>query len=404
LFYFKKSLRFAKKINHVYFIANGCHNVGSVYIKQEQFKIGGTYLQQAVTLYEEQDNLLGYAMTISLLAQVDFAQKKYQSALSKYQRVNKIALEHHYLSLQKESSEQLSKIYEEQKRFELALMHNQKVKVITDSLNNTERLKTINKLENQYLNAQTNRIILEQKVGIQRERNRGLLLSLISIIIIAISFFVIWKRKAENKLLSEKNELIESQQLELKHRTENQLEQLSDLFAIYGLMNTGNTEVLKEAQSRVEAINLVYRYLENNKGNDIDIKPFIVKLVNNILIIYGIQKDEIDVKIDIVNTKVGVNKTQIIGQIINEILNNTFKHAFGTRTEKREIFVSLSQTDSIFELRVVDNGQGFDSNKLKTDRMGLSLIAAFVKSLRGEMITETGDNGTKYRIKFTQVS
>jgi two-component sensor histidine kinase len=129
-----------------------------------------------------------------------------------------------------------------------------------------------------------------------------------------------------------------------------------------------------------------------------------VKLVNNILIIYGIQKDEIDVKIDIVNTKVGVNKTQIIGQIINEILNNTFKHAFGTRTEKREIFVSLSQTDSIFELRVVDNGQGFDSNKLKTDRMGLSLIAAFVKSLRGEMITETGDNGTKYRIKFTQVS
>jgi two-component sensor histidine kinase len=251
------------------------------------------------------------------------------------------------------------------------------------------------------LNAQPDKIILEQKVDIQRERNRRLILSLVSIIIIAISFFVIWRRKSENRLLAEKNELIENQQRELKHRTGNQLEQLSDLFTIYGLMNIDNTKVLKEAQSRVEAINLIYKYLENSQGNNIDIQSFIEKLVTNILVIYGVQKEEIEVEIDVLNIKMDANQAQIVGQIVNEILNNTFKHAFGTKTEKRKIVVRLSKKDADFELIIGDNGQGFDSQKQETDRKGLSLITAFVKSIRGKMVTETGNNGTKYEITFS---
>ncbi len=401
LFYFHKSLKLAKEVNHIYFIANGNRNVGSIYTKTGQFEIGETYLQKAVTLYQEQENLLGYAMTVSLLAQMNFNQKEYEAALFKYEEVNKIASENHYLSLLKESHEELSKSYENQNSFELALQHNQQAQIINDSLNKTEHLRTINKLENKYLNAQTDKIILEQKIDIQKERNRRLILSLVSIVIIAISFFVIWRRKSENRLLAEKNELIENQQRELKHRTGNQLEQLSDLFTIYGLMNNDNTKVLKEAQSRIEAINLIYKYLENSEGNSIDVPSFIEKLVNNVLVVYGVRKEEIDVEIDILNIKMDANKVQAVGQIVNEILNNTFKHAFGTRDEKRKIVVRLSKKNADFELIIGDNGKGFDSQKQEADRMGLLLITAFVKSIRGEMVTETGGGGTRYEITFS---
>lgn len=400
LFYFQNSLELAEKVNHVYFIANGYHNVGSVYLKQNQFEVSQRHLQKAIDLFQEQENLLGYTMTLSRLAQLDLNRKRYQTALSKYQTVNDIALENDFLSLREESHEKLSEIYKYQRSFELALKHNQDAQIIHDSINNSKRLARVNKLENQYLTAQKNKVILEQEVVIQTSQNRGLILLLVSIVIIAISFFIIYKRWIENKLLVEKNDLIKNQQLELKHRTTNQLEQLNDLFTIYGFMNEGDTEVLKEAESRIEAINLVYRYLENNQEYSINIQPFIEKLVENILVIYGMEKEDVEVETAIVDIKMDANKIQIIGQIINEILNNTFKHAFETKTEHKKIFVGLSKLSTHFELVVSDNGQGFDPEIEKMDRMGLSLITAFVKSIKGKMTMETGSSGTKYIIEF----
>jgi signal transduction histidine kinase len=56
-------------------------------------------------------------------------------------------------------------------------------------------------------------------------------------------------------------------------------------------------------------------------------------------------------------------------RVVQEALNNIAKHARATR-----VAVSLIQRPDHTELRVSDNGRGFDPAKISPDRLGLSIM------------------------------
>lgn len=402
LVYFERSLKMAQEINHVFFMANGLHNIGSVYMKQNKYELGQSYLEKAAAAFKKVNNQLGYAMTINNLARMEFDRNDNQRAFENYQIVNQIALENDFLQLQADSYQYLSIILERRKQYEAALKYRLFYEEIRDSLNKTERIKTIKTLENKYLNSQKDKVILNQQLKIQKDKTRLLYGVLIFLIIVLGLTFLIYKRRNENKQLVEKNELIKAQQKELRHRTANQLEQLSDLFAIYGLMKQDDNDVLKEAKSRVEAINSVYESLENSRTNEIDIKPFLENIIQKILIIYGVNLTDIQLKLTIFDTTMAANKALFIGQLTNEVLNNTLKHAFDKIDNSSKIEVTLVEVNQTqLRLTIKDNGKGFEPMKaIHQDRMGLSLIRTFVKAIRGELTMQTDDHGTEYCIVF----
>lgn len=402
LVFFEQSLDIAQVLNHTYLIANGLHNIGSTLIKQDKYELGSSYLEEAAISFNNMNNKLGFATTLNNLAEIAFDKKEYQRAFQNAQTVSKIATENNFLHLQRSSYLKLSKISEHNKDFETALKYRNLYEAVNDSVNESEQIRTIKSLEDKYFDSQKDKVILNQELKIEQRKTQSLYgLLIFSAIVIGLAF-LIYKRRVENKQLVEKNNLIKNQQKELKHRTENQLEQLSSLFGIYALMNQENHTVLKEAKTRIEAINAVYKSLENSATNEIDIKPFLTNIIQNTLVIYGINSSDCQLKMSITDTKIDANKALLIGQLINEVLNNTLKHAFDSISKSCKIEVTLEDYKKK-QLRLIinDNGKGFEPDDVpQQDKMGRSLINAFVNTLRGKMTVTSDTSGSEYIVIF----
>ena len=402
LHYFKQSLDIAQDIKHAFLVANGMYNIGSVYMEEMNYELGQSYLQKSAIAYKELNNQLGYAMAISNIAQIAYIKGNYQKALENQERVNQIALANDFLHLQADSYLSMSQIFEEKKTYQIALKYRKLYEVISDSIDETEQLKTVKSLEHKYLTSQKDKVILKQELKIQKSQMNTLYGGLIFIIIITTLTLLMLKRRNENRQLQEKNEWIKNQQRELKHRTENHLEQLSDLFKIYTLTNQDNHSIVREANCRIEAINSVYKSLEKSPTNIFEIKPFLDNIIDKVFIIYGIKRSDVQLKMNIADVKVDADKALLIGQLTNEILNNSLKHAFDFNNSSSMIEVEFTELNKKeFQLVLRDNGIGFTQERSHSeDKMGLLLINTFIKTLRGIMIQESNEKGTAYYITF----
>ena len=91
-----------------------------------------------------------------------------------------------------------------------------------------------------------------------------------------------------------------------------------------------------------------------------------------------------------------------LGLILNELVSNSFKHAFPGR-EKGEIRINLEkQEDSIVKIEVVDNGIGVDAdfNIDKLETIGLQTVFALGEDqLHGNIELDTS-SGFKFSIEF----
>jgi two-component system NarL family sensor kinase len=89
------------------------------------------------------------------------------------------------------------------------------------------------------------------------------------------------------------------------------------------------------------------------------------------------------------------NKEIMVYRIIQEMVNNTLKHAKANKME-----LSLSMVPGSLQLEYKDDGVGFDLNeKLGIDSIGLKSIQSRVNFLNGEMkIDSKPGDGVKYSI------
>lgn len=81
-----------------------------------------------------------------------------------------------------------------------------------------------------------------------------------------------------------------------------------------------------------------------------------------------------------------------IYRIVQEALNNSIRHSSASLIE-----VSLLYKKTFIEIIITDNGKGFDLLK-KNKGIGLRTIAGRVESIGGELIMESGGEGTKISV------
>ena len=92
-----------------------------------------------------------------------------------------------------------------------------------------------------------------------------------------------------------------------------------------------------------------------------------------------------------------VNQTVeiVLYRIVQELLNNTIKHADAT-----QIHVQLSKNNNTISLTVEDNGKGFDVNSQKKEGIGLASIQHRVDYLKGKLDITSDSNGTSTHLEF----
>ena len=186
---------------------------------------------------------------------------------------------------------------------------------------------------------------------------------------------------------------------EVYHRVKNNLQTVDALIAMHGrqLKDPLAHEALLGLRQRVHALGLVHQQLmQSSDLKTFDIAPFLHDLSHNV--IQAGAEQGVDVRVDSIPLKVGLDFAIPLGLLVTELLTNSLKHAFPSGRGRIEVV--LKRQDAGLALIVNDDGKGLEAlpppNAPKPGQ-GINIITGLVNQLRGSM-TRQNDKGTRTEI------
>ena len=189
---------------------------------------------------------------------------------------------------------------------------------------------------------------------------------------------------------------------EIHHRVKNNLQIVRSLirFQTDKVDDPRTLELFNECVNRVGAMALVHEqtYLSKDLAN-IDVTNYLNCLVRDLASAYNIRL-KLHMDVDIQVKTLGVDTLTPLGLLINEVISNSFKHAFAGRDEGT-IIVHLSGTEQGgIHLRLGDDGIGLpDRNQCeKPQSLGMELIRTLAGQLDATLELEPGP-GTVYELR-----
>jgi two-component sensor histidine kinase len=196
------------------------------------------------------------------------------------------------------------------------------------------------------------------------------------------------KEKEESEALVKKT-LAEKEILlaELHHRVKNNLAVIVGYFNLK-FNSTDNEEartILLESKNHVNSMALIHnRLYKTGNFSEINFATYLKDLLVEIQESYPSLVNSVIVKTRIEDVKLNLNLAIPCALILNEVLNNCYKHAFKT-TKKGNIHVDLVIIkDTELMLTVKDNGSGLKEDFDKHDSLGISVIQGLSEQLGGE--------------------
>jgi two-component sensor histidine kinase len=198
-----------------------------------------------------------------------------------------------------------------------------------------------------------------------------------------------------------KNELIEKEIIvrEVYHRVKNQMAQLIQMIDLSGMSKTDSFYAVLMA--RVQSYAILYDMLTytKNVSMEINLSLYINEVAARILEIYS-GKNKIRCNVECPSVNINIKKGTIIAMILNELMTNSIKYAFVSKSEPL-IEISVKEKDSIVSFRYHDNGSGFDysdiSKKESRNHLGFILVNTFIRQYKGSL-SYSGDGGSTFDI------
>ncbi|XOV91306.1 MAG: sensor histidine kinase [Bacteroidota bacterium] len=186
---------------------------------------------------------------------------------------------------------------------------------------------------------------------------------------------------------------------ELHHRIKNNLNSIMSMMYLKLTMtpDTILRNFVIETSQRIKAISGLHEQLMKLEEFDkLYSQEYLLSIIRNIQLAHQ-GKTQIKMGINIEDHKLNIDFLLSLGYLLNEILTNSFKHAYKDQTSG-VINVSLKRFQDFFELIVEDFGRGFQSIK-DENYLGLTLIKLLVEESKSEMEI-LHEKGTKYVIKI----
>ena len=291
---------------------------------------------------------------------------------------------------------QLSTLYEKQNDYKRALKHFNLFVQYKDSLDkasSSERLMELKKnyefgIEREQLNTQ---------VVTYQLRNSILVVLIIFLVLIAGLIFSVIKQRAATK----EAQIQEQFTFQLLQNTEEERSRIAgelhdsvnhDLLNIKNSLAQGKNIAVEEVASVIEEVRNISRNLHPAVFETIGLEASIENLCERISEIGLFTTCEIDY-----SKTLSKNKELQLYRIIQEALNNTLKHGKADAAK-----VILTSKDSILQLEIKDNGNGFDVDKqLKNPKsFGLQSIMQRAKAIAGKININSNKEGTQIYIQI----
>ena len=219
------------------------------------------------------------------------------------------------------------------------------------------------------------------------------------------------KIEAQNVMINAHAEKIEAQfnhneilLKELHHRVKNNLQVMYSLLNLQKRRNkdVDTIETLSSIQNRIHTMALVHQSLYNSGDFEmVELFNYIKTLIYHLEAIYKIDKQKIEVRLDIEETiKMPIETVVAIGLIINEAASNSFKYAFKDK-QKGILLIKIVLSELLIEIIIKDDGDGIKINNAKENSLGMKLINLMCLQLKATHTIEN-NNGVKHHIQFNK--
>jgi two-component system, sensor histidine kinase PdtaS len=202
-----------------------------------------------------------------------------------------------------------------------------------------------------------------------------------------------------NAELSRKNEENVVLVKEIHHRVKNNLQIIISLLRLQKdeLKSEEAKQHFTEAINRIMSMSTIHQRLYQQENLElIDVDDYIRDMNRELQNIYA-NKKAIELKIDSQLLQMDLKTIVPFGLILNELLTNSFKHAFHENQEGI-VSISLRKTDQI-EFNFEDNGT-WKEKETTNSSFGIELIEILTEQLDGTFSVEKKSNGTKYSFFF----
>jgi two-component sensor histidine kinase/HAMP domain-containing protein len=211
--------------------------------------------------------------------------------------------------------------------------------------------------------------------------------------------------KDEKEKLEQANERIRVLIKEIHHRVKNNLQVIVSLLRLQSstIEDEHLQQVFGQSQSRVASMALIHEKLY--KGDDLaqlDLAQYLQELFAELVQLLNV-RDDIKYRTDIdPGLTLDLDTIVPLGLVLNELITNSFKHAFVGR-EGGTIELRVTQVaPGEFDLHYGDDGHGVPKERLSGSNgtLGMSLIESLVEQLNGFFTVDSGPEGTRYHIRF----
>ncbi|UTW57104.1 hypothetical protein KFE96_09515 [Kordiimonas sp. SCSIO 12603] len=159
--------------------------------------------------------------------------------------------------------------------------------------------------------------------------------------------------------------------------------QLGALKANQNLPNEVSVQI-EEASKTVEEINKEIVTLLNNLKTDASATSNLAETLESITAKFREEKD-LSIRLQATTVKVSENEAHHIKRIVQESLNNIWKHASATDTE-----ITLALKGNRWVLSICDDGKGFDETNIKPNQFGLTNLKERASKIGAEVAIITG--------------
>ncbi|SMO35918.1 PAS domain S-box protein [Gracilimonas mengyeensis] len=200
--------------------------------------------------------------------------------------------------------------------------------------------------------------------------------------------------------LSEKETLL----AEIHHRVKNNLAVVSGMMQLQAFDSTNEDLKAKLYDSvvRIKTMATVHELLYNsNSFSQLDFSDTLVKLVENVS--ETLQTgSKVDLKIECDPIKLNINQAIPASLIVNEVITNSFKHAFKDRKDGTLVFELKEKPNDKILISITDNGVGLpeDEEYSNQSSLGLHLIEVLAQQIEAEYSYENVQPGTQFTICF----
>ncbi len=188
-----------------------------------------------------------------------------------------------------------------------------------------------------------------------------------------------------NEIVSAKNKENTLLLKEVHHRVKNNLQIIVSLLRLQKNSNQNAQQNFDEAINRIMTMAIIHKKLYQSEDlTQVNLESYIQELIKEIQNSVGAE-NTVKVNIKVTLNSVGLKTIVPLGLMLNELLSNSYKHAF-SKSQDGVITIEINALESPeFELLYTDNGSWKNSLN-ETKGFGLDLIDTLCQQLEGTFV------------------